>query len=231
MRELLLIISFFQLFAIPICSNRVKNDIAHCWLNAKYMDCLKNSLPCECEKITETYFSLVIDTTTSSKNFGVALSKYDLLEPSRFSIKKIGHYEYGILSIKNDTQIWARILINLNAVYLIEKTSQSVFYESNNSVHFNIQHYLLDNVVLVNKSLNQRGYPKLEDIVKDDSLICECNKWKGKINLLSVVGKAQSWILEIKNDSLFIDRGTYSNEDPDPDDPILHEKYKAYRWQ
>jgi hypothetical protein len=174
---------------------------------------------------------LTIDTNSSSKNFGVALSKYKLLEPNIFSIKKIGLYEYEVISNESNAATWAKLLIKKDSIYFIENTTQSVFYKTNSSNKYNIQHYGFDNVDLLNKSLATRGYPRIEDIVKDDSLTCECNKWKGNINLLSVEGKPQSWILELKNDSLFINTVTYPNDDPDPDDPIISKKFKAYKWQ
>ncbi|CAN5491513.1 hypothetical protein BH10BAC1_BH10BAC1_08600 [soil metagenome] len=77
----------------------------------------------------------------------------------------------------------------------------------------------------------KRGYPQIEEIVNSDSLACYCNKWKGNINFLYSLGKSQSWLLEIKNDSLYIDLVTYPSEDPDPDDPIIPKKFKAYKWR
>ena len=231
MKGLLLVLLLFKLFASQKCGSQVVGEMPYCWLNTKYTECLKNKLPCECEKITETYYSLAIDTNSSSKNFGVALSKYNLMEPNIFSIKKIGLYEYEVISNERNATTWAKLLIKKDSIYLIENATQSVFYKTNNSNKYNTQHYLFDNVDLLNKSLAKRGYPRIEEIVKDDSLICECNKWKGNINLLSVEGKPQSWILELKNDSLFINTVTYPNEDPDPDDPIIPKKFKTYKWQ
>ena len=231
MRGLFLILFLSQSLISQKCGSKVIGELPHCWLNAKYIECLKGKLPCECEKITDTYYSLVIDTIASSKNFGVALSKHDFLEPNIFPIRKKGTSEYEVFSNKDDGVIWAKLLIKGDSIYFIENAIQSVFYKTNNSNKYNTQHYLYDNISLLNKALIERGYPRIEDIVKDDSLIFECNKWKGKVNMLSVEGKPHSWVLELKNDSLFINKVTYQNEDPDPDDPILPKKFKVYKWR
>jgi len=223
-----LILFLFQFFVSQKCGNEGIEEMPYCWLNVKYMECLKHGLPCDCEKNIETYYSLVVDTNSSSKYFGVALSKYNLMEPQIFPIKKTGYNVYEIATNKKDTTSWAKIVIKKDSIYFIEKNMQSVFYKTNYSGKYNIQHYLFDNVDLLNKSLTKRGYPKLENIVRYDSLNCECNKWKGNVNMLSVDGKPQSWILEIKNDSLYIN--TITNIDPDPDDTLVTKKFKVYKW-
>lgn len=153
------------------------------------------------------------------------------MEPNIFPIQKIGLDEYEVISNKNDAATWAKLVIRKDSICFIENNTQSVFYKTINSVRYNIQQYKFDNVDLLNKSLTKRGYPKLEKIVQYDSLACYCNKWKGKINFLYSLGEPQSWILEIKNDSLFINTVTYPNEDPDPDDPIIPKKFKVYKWR
>lgn len=226
---------FLLLFLLPFCASQkhesnTEKEMPYCWLNTKYIECLKSKLPCECEKNVETYYSLVIDTNSSSKNFGVALSKYDFLEPNVFPINKIGQHEYAVFSKPNDTtSIWAKIFIKTDSICFIENNSQSVFCKTNNSNKYDVQHYKFDNVDLLNNTLSKKGHPKLEEIVNSDSLTCYCNKWKGKVNFLHSL-KLQSWILEIKNDSLFIDLVTYPGEDPDPDDPIIRQKFKAINF-
>jgi hypothetical protein len=225
-----LLLFLFQFCAAQKHESKVAGEIPYCWFNTKYIECLKSKLPCECEKDLESYYSLVIDTNSSSKNFGVALSKYDLLEPNIFPIKKTGQYEYAVLDNKGDASIWAKIFIRKDTIYLNENNVQSVFSKTNNSSAYDVQHYKFDNIDLLNKALTKKGYPRLEEIVKSDSLACYCNKWKGNINFLYSLDKSQSWLLEIKNDSLFIDLVTYPSEDPDPDDPIIPQKFKAYKW-
>lgn len=54
--------------------------------NIDYVECLKNKLPCDCEEITHTYFSIALDTVIYSKHYGVALSKFEQMEPFIYPI-------------------------------------------------------------------------------------------------------------------------------------------------
>jgi len=228
---MLTILLLFQFCASQKYESKAAEGMPHCWLNAKYIECLKNKLPCECEKNIKEYFSLIIDTNSLSENFGVSLLKFDLMEPDVFPMKKVGTNRYSILMNKEDTTGWAQIFIKKDSIFLIENNTQFAFCKTNHSIKYDIQHYKFDNIDLLNKSLAKRGYPKIEEIVNSDSLACYCNKWKGNINFLYSLGKSQSWLLEIKNDSLYIDLVTYPSEDPDPDDPIIPKKFKAYKWR
>ena len=200
------------------------------WYNLKYINCLKDSLPCECaENLKKSYF-LLVDTNSSSKTFGAALSKYSFMETNIFPIKKIKNKNYEIISNRNDNTVWARMVINGDSIMLYENDECSVFYKKSYSNTYDMDHYMLDNIDLLNKSLHARGYPNIQKIVNHDSLRFECNKEKGNVNMLSIDEKPLSWILEIRNDSLFIDKVTYSSPDPDPDDIIIPQKFKAYKW-
>lgn len=227
----LFILLIFQVFDFQFWGNNKTQTMPYSWFNLKYIDCIQYQLPCECEKATGTYFSLVLDTNSHSKNFGVALSEYNLMEPNIFPVRKVGIHEFEVISNNRDSSIWAKIIVERDSIYFFEKNSKSVFCQSNNSKKYDVQHYRIDNVNLINRSLNRRGYQKLETIVGYDSLACYCNKWKGKINFLRSLANPKSWVLEIKNDSLFIDFVTYPSDDPDPDDPIIPKKFRAYKWQ
>lgn len=229
MKGLILIFSMLQLLVFQNCGSKEAEEMPHCWLNVKYVDCIKDNFPCECEKSIKTFYSLVIDTNSNSKFFGVALSKYDFMEPNVFPIRKLGVNEYEVISNMKDAVPWAKIIIKKDSIVLTENNIRSVFYKANHSNDYNLQHYLFDNVDLLNKSFAKRGYPKLEDIVKADSLICECNKWNGSVNMLSIEGKPQSWILEFKGDSLYIN--TITNIDAEPDDTLVTDGFKVYKWR
>ena len=231
MKGCFLILFLFQFCASQKHETKATDKMPYCWLNVEYIECLKSKLPCECEKDLETYYSLVIDTNSMSKNFGVALSGYGLIEPNIYPIKKVGIDLYEVISNKKDGAIWAKLLIKEDSVCLIENRKQLVFCNMCSSTGYNTQHYLRTNIDLLNKSFAQRGYSTIEEIVGDDSLIFECNKWKGNVNILSVLGKSKSWILKISNDSLFIDLVTYPSDDPDPDDPIIPKKFKTFKWK
>jgi hypothetical protein len=105
----------------------------------------------------------------------------------------------------------------------------SKFTKSKKSKGYDLDHCLKDNVDLLNQSFLARGHPTLEEIVKEKALNCDCNKWMGHVNLLSVYGEPKSWIMEIKTDSLIIKKIT--NVDRDPDDSVQTEKVASYKWE
>lgn len=227
---------FLMLLLLQFCApqrheSKALKEMPYCWLNVGYIECLKSKLPCECEKNTKGYFSLVIDTSRYSEHFGVSLLNFDLMEPDIFPIKKVGKSTYSILKSKTDTTVWAQLLIKNDSIYLTENNTRFTFYKTNHSIKYDIQHYKPDNIDLLNKALSKRGYPKIEEIVESDSLACYCNKWKGNVNFLYSLTESKSWLLELKNDSLFIDLVTYPSDDPDPDDPIIPKKFKSFKWK
>jgi hypothetical protein len=227
MRLFILTILFFQLFTSQNCTSKESESTAQSWLNIKYIECLRNNLPCHCEKITETYFSLSVETNPDSKNYGIALSKFDWMEPYLYPIKKLTNTEYAVLKSGEDATSWAKLVLKGKELEFIENDIVSKFSKSKYN-EYNAQHYLNDNVNLVNQSFVARGYPTLENILKENSLNCDCNKSMGNVNIVYVQGAAKSWIMTIKNDSLEINKIT--NTDKDPDDPVQTEKVSGYKW-
>lgn len=228
MRLSVLILLLSQALTSQSCTNKENTDGGQSWLNVRYIECLKNSLPCDCQKITETYYSLVLDTNPQSKTFGVALMNFELMEPSMYPIKKIASDEYAVLKSREDASTWAKLIIKDNELHFTENNTLSKFTKSKAN-GYDLQHEVLDNVALLNKSFTARGYSKLEEIVNEDSLRCDCNKWMGKVDMLYVKGAPKSWIMSLKNDSLTIQKIT--NVDRDPDDPVQTVKVASYKWK
>ncbi|GCC52389.1 hypothetical protein SanaruYs_26260 [Chryseotalea sanaruensis] len=229
MRLSFLAVLIFQFFSSQNCASEQNEDKGQSWLNIEYVECLKNSLPCECEKNTETYYSLVLDTNDDSKNFGIALSNFEEMEPQFYPIKKIGSNEYAVLKSREDASSWAKVIIKDWDLQFIEGNVLSKFTKSNKSTGYDLNHYYEDNVDLLNRAFTARGYPKLEEIVKESTLKCVCNKWMSRQNVLYVYGAPKSWIIEMKNDSVQIFRIT--NTDRDPDDSVRTEKVASYKWR
>jgi len=226
MKFISVILSFFLVFALQSCSAGEVENNGTCWLNIEYVDCLKNNLPCECEKLTNTYYSIVLDTNSNSKNYGIALSKYEQMEPYIYPIKKTGLNEYEVLL--KDNSSWVKLTINEDTLNFIENSVLSKFVKMGVLSEFNTQHHVKYNVSLLDKSFTSRGYPTLEEIVIQESLRCQCNKWMGNTNILYVKGEPKSWILELVNDSLEIKR--IVNVEREPDDPVKTKKIKSYKW-
>lgn len=229
MRSLILTILVLQFLTSQSCASKENADKGQSWLNVKYIECLKNSLPCECEKSIEAYYSLVLDINPDSKNFGIALSNFEEMEPHLYPIKKITSNEYAVLKSREDASSWAKIVIQDKELQFVEGGSVSRFTKSQKSNEYNLDHYLEDNVDFLNDAFVARGYPKLEMILKENTLKCDCNKWMGGKNVLYVKGAPKSWIIEMKNDSVQILRIT--NTDRDPDDPVETERVSSYKWK
>lgn len=229
MRPLLPIVLILQLFTSHSCASKENEDKGRSWLNVKYIECLKNSLPCECEKNIGTYYSLVLDTNSDSKNFGIALSNFEEMEPQLYPIKKITSNEYAVLMSREDASSWAKVIVEDKELQLIEGNAVSKFTKSKKSTGYDLNHYYEDNVDLLNGAFTARGYAKLEEIVKENELKCDCNKWMSRLNVLYVKGAPKSWIIEMKNDSVQILRIT--NTDRDPDDPVQTKKVASYKWK
>lgn len=228
MRSLILIALLFQFLNTQSCVSKENEDEGQSWLNIEYVECLKSSLPCECEKRIAAYYSLVLDVNPDSKNFGVALSNFELMEPYIYPIKKVSSNEYAVLKSREDASSWAKIIVNEKELQFVEGSSISKFTRSKQSEGYDLDHYYKDNVALLNKAFAARGYPQLGEIVREDSLNCDCNKWMGRQNVLYVKGAPKSWIIEMKDDSLQILKIT--NTDRDPDDPVQTEKIASYKW-
>jgi hypothetical protein len=170
-----------------------------------------------------------VDTNSDSKNFGVALSKFDWMEPYVYPIKKLTNTEYAVFKSREDATSWAKLVIKGEELQFIENSLVSKFSKSREPKEYNPQHYLKDNISLVNQSFVARGYSTLEKILNENSLSCDCNKWMGSINMIYVKGVAKSWIMTIKGDSLEIKKIT--NSDRDPDDPVQTDKVTSLKWK
>jgi hypothetical protein len=224
---ILTLISCFIFWSFP-CEKTIEKGSS--WIHILYEECLKNQLPCECGKYVQTYSFISIDTSIYSKNYGVTATKYGQMEPYMFNINKIGLNEYEIFNFKQDS-IWAKIRIKNDTLYLIENENQSKFIKSKTVNEYSIDHYYKDNIYLLNKALNFRGYPKLEQILNHDSLQCDCNPWvgNGNTNFIYVNKTSLSWVIETIGDSLYISKVIH-NEYSDPDDTIETEMTTILKW-
>lgn len=227
MKPLNLVLLCYLVFFTQGCAGQNSKSNGLCWLNIDYVECLKNKLPCDCEEITHTYFSITLDTAIYNKDYGVALSKFEHMEPFIYPIRKVKLNEYEML-IKEDGNSWARIKIKNDTLHLFENNTLSKFIKSHECSELNTQHYKKANVHLLNIALEARGYPKLEEIVNQDYLMCECNKWINNSNVLYVKGKPNAWIIDILNDSLEIKE--IINMDRDPEEPVQNKKIQNYKW-
>jgi hypothetical protein len=213
-------------------SFQVKKAKSINWINVSYTDCLKNKLPCECEELTRTYFAMTLDTNKRSAFYGVSLLKYNLNEFEQFKIKEESSNHYKVFkSYKDSIRIIGTLVLNKDTAYFIDKeTHKTVFVNYGVSESFNKYQYLKQNVDLLNKSFHKRKYPSLENILKEDSLNCNCNKELGKVNLLWVEGRDKSWILEQNKGNIYLYDYVNSADDRSIPPKIDKRLIKSFKW-
>ncbi len=200
-------ITMLILLSFLCCSNCIRNkdrNMTQSWVNVKYAACVGNELPCECERTINGYFSLVLDTNRNSNRFGVALSSFEEMEPDIYPIKKINVDEFLVLKSLQDPSAWAEVTLKNDTASISIGGKTDKFVRSLSSKTYDLDHYYKDNIKLLNEAFHFRGYLELEKILKRDSLNCDCNKWMGHVNLVSVQGAPAAWILSIERDSLKI---------------------------
>jgi hypothetical protein len=218
-------------------------DQGSSWINIKYIECLTDKLPCECEIIAKPYAFISVDTNSNSDHYGVVLMGFNHpMDPNFKYIKKIGEIEYAVFKWQTgmynnghpltDT-IFAKLTIEKDTLYYIENDIQSKFIKSKTIKKYDEYQDNKDNVYLLNIALNKRGYPPIEQIVAHNSLLCECNPWIGGTshNLLYTYEEEQPslcWVLDIVKDSIYIKKVIFGD---DIDDPIRTENFISFKWE
>lgn len=205
-----------------------KTNYNKIWINLKYKRCLKNKLPCECELETKTYFTAILDTNSTSKFYGFAMLKYDEMEFDNWQLKRQSVNRYEVFESSKDVRhVLGTLFLNGDTLTLLEKKDKITFVNGNSEKYDEYQ-FGKENIKILNTAFKARGYNPLERILGRDSLDCFCNRWMGKINLISIQGTGQSWILKQHNDSTYI--YTITNN-PEKDEPVVTELYKKYKWK
>jgi hypothetical protein len=200
------------------------------WINVKYKRCLENKLPCECEKITKTYFTISLDTNAKSESFGALFLKYDENEFDEYNIEKKPDNTYGAFrKIKDSIYSMGHLVLKNDSLYYFdEENVKSAFIHYGNS---NDEYdYRKENISLLDNAFIKRGYHKLENILNQDSLSCDCNKELGKINLISIDKKSRAWIIEQDKDSLLLYDYVNSSEGKREPPAIIKKLFKGYKW-
>lgn len=171
------------------------------WMSVDYLNCLKTSLPCECEKLNE-YFIISLDTTKNfallyegKANYDYSLYDFQAISKDNF---KVYTKEYsqetivtiGQIKIKNDKLLF---------ISPSGKQTQFVMYGTGDN-----DSYFKEHIKLLNEALALRGYESLNKILQSDGLKCWCNwELEGGMNSVFESDKGE-WILEKKGNELFI---------------------------
>jgi len=214
------------------------------WISVDYIKDMENYLPCEClDKYDCYYISIASTIINEDRNeeeddgdnddkFPEICINYIIQTESRgFYIISEDSNKYVISGADGNwkPKIFELILVN-DTLLLIDSISSKKFIKSSIPFDFCEDKYTnyLDNIILLNKSLSLRGYPKIQIILKADSLKLFCNAWTGNVNMISYYKKRKTWILEIKNGYLYIQK--VLNPRGAPLDPLKTKVIKKLKW-
>ena len=91
---------------------------------------LKEQSPMRMSESNQYVLFAGLDDIPQSKTFGVALSKFDEMEPGMYPIKKVTSGEYLIFKSKSDASVWAKLIIKGKELKLVDNGIVSTFVES-----------------------------------------------------------------------------------------------------
>lgn len=180
------------------------------WLHADYLDCLQDRLPCECQTLLGSYYSLQINSSSGVYPHQIQLLRASQLEPDIFPLSKAKTRQYQLHKSLRDSTNWATLRLDKDKLLLeITKGETNSFVPTDARKIPQAQRHMLDN------ALTSRGHRTVSSLTGLDSLGCQCNWWMGGLNLLSRQGQPDAWVLEQSNDSLLIKQILNPMRDPD----------------
>jgi hypothetical protein len=223
------------MMCVPLFSMAQSDSLKQNWVNLAYAKCLTNQLPCMCEKIAGIYFSATLDTNQNSNSYGVSFMGYRIMEAEDCSIRKVSANTFGIHSKGSDSiPAYGTLRLKGDTLYIDQDNSESTFVRYHIPARNISDPYQKENIILLDEALKRRKYPALEDLLKEDSLSCDCNNWMGQVNLISAMGedRGKSWILELRSGNLLIYYiSNISNRPENPDDRVERKLIKKYKWR
>lgn len=236
-REILISIIFlvFLFTAIISCKgNREvinspeKYDKENCsnWISENYVKCIQHQLPCECEKEADSYFVIKLNISDST----ILLFKHNDLEVEQYNIEKKQGNCYQIKTVDGlNGKIVGKFIIKGNKLLFFDsKNTKITFQYYGKSEFLNNISYSEENISLLNETFIRKGYDSLEKILKSTSLKCHCTHENKRLNIIWSDNNSHQWLIEIKNDSLYIN--TIINIDASPEDSLVTKKFKAFKW-
>lgn len=200
------------------------------WINIEYVKCLKSRLPCECEEMAVPFFLIRLDTNQTSKSFGIRFYGSSNMEFMSKRLKVKSQNTYDVFDNLNDSlHYYGTIVLKDDTLTFFNKNNEKlVFANFGNSLADDEYQYTKENIILLNESFQKRQYESLNKILGQNILYCDCNKELGGVNLVS--GGKKSWILEQRNDSLYIFNYLNSLDDKSLPPVIKKKIVKKLRW-
>ncbi|GAB6013519.1 hypothetical protein [Viscerimonas tarda] len=228
---LISLLSIFSCLGQEICNIFNTN-----WINIEYIRDRENYLPCECVDTINYCFFISIaqkydrEESDEDKIPECVLHYIIQTEPRQYYIIDIDSEKCFIsgedenwntkifeLTFKGDTLL---LIDNIGSRQFIRSVVPFDFWGNKSPVGF-------ENINLFNKSLLSRGYATIQTILKEDSLQMDCNAWLGNRNMVYSTNARKSWVLEIKNGFLYIEKVIKHR---DPLDEVKTTVVKKMKW-
>lgn len=207
---------------------QIRNSYSQ-WMSLDYLNCLKTEVMCECEKSQE-FFLITMDTSNQFVTLYEGRANYEHgdYDYRAISNTRLEVYEmrYSPTLLKDTISVIGQILIKNDTLFFSEvsgKRSQFVLYNSEQK-----EGYFKEHVQLINSSLETRGYDNLFELLKSDSLKCWCNWELGGLNI--IFDPKKNWILERKENDLYIYEWTNPPRDKTNDLKIEKRLLKKLKW-
>jgi hypothetical protein len=203
------------------------------WISLDYIREMENYLPCECfDSINYCCYisiaqKLVADDIIKEQHPEGILNYVIQTEPTPFYILDTDSAKYVISADSKNRDF--ELTLNGDTLLLTNHIGSSKFIKSAIPFDFLESKYSvdLDNITLLNKSLSLRGYPTMQSILKEDSLRMDCNAWLGNRNMVYAQKTKKSWVLEINNGYLYIEKVINHR---DPLDAVQTKVIKKLKW-
>lgn len=229
---------FFLLFVCLFQFSKAQSDESsnqQIWISVEYIKQMESLLPCQCAEKENFIYKIVVDQNKTNnfdenKQFipnGI-LHFVIQTEPIPFYFLSNQKNTY-VISIDSESPaadlIFTEDTLTFND---FQDTYKFIKYQSLFNTEKGTTPPLEENIFLINKALQSRGYPNIETLLNQNSLNLVCNAWQGTVNFLSSNNSNEQWVLEINEDLLYIYR--IKNLERDPTDPLLTEIYLILKW-
>ena len=225
----------------PDCNSQNIDSIrGTSWISLDYIRDMENYLPCECfDSINYCcYISIAQKLNRDSlynekQNIPDGVLNYIVQTEQRLFCIIFEDSEKYIITGEDEnwnSKTFELMLTKGDTLLLIDGISSRKFIKSAIPFDFleNKNSVNLENIILFNKSLSLRGYSSVQTILKEDSLRMNCNAWLGNRNMIYAPNTKKSWMLEIKNGFLYIEK--VINPNRDPLDAIKTKIIKELKW-
>lgn len=236
MKQYFLLFLTVAFLTISDCnSQNIDNIRGTSWISLDYIRDMENYLPCECADSVNYCFFISIDQKSDreeDEKIPECILHYVIqTEPHQYFIIDLQPEK---CYISGDDENWKskifELILNGDTLLLIDGISSNKFIKSAIPFDFWENKYSVDleNITLFNKSLSLRGYPTIQSILEEDSLRMDCNAWLGNRNMIYAPNTKKSWVLEINNGYLHIEK--IINPSRDPLDVIKTKVIKKLKW-